>query len=257
MTSRKDEELLARCQAGLKAWIECDASASAGARTLRIGPATCAIVPVSPERSIINSVSYEQGEGAALIDAHDEIAAAYAEAGVNAWLVWVNPGDRETAEALAARGHKLDGKPVAMGAPLAALDLGAPPPRSSLRFAPAVVGEINERAYKLAPNEFSGVFSELGEDAPIRFYLAEADGAAVACVGMIDLAGDAGVYWVATDPAFRGRGLCKSLMREALHDSRAAGCTTTTLQASPKGLPIYRKLGYRELGEFELWERRV
>jgi hypothetical protein len=41
-----------------------------------------------------------------------------------------------------------------------------------------------------------------------------------------------------------------------LLDARERGCETTSLQATQMGLPVYRRLGYRELGVIEMWERR-
>jgi ribosomal protein S18 acetylase RimI-like enzyme len=61
---------------------------------------------------------------------------------------------------------------------------------------------------------------------------------------------------VGTDPAARRRGLAAALMRLAIADAAAAGCTTTTLQATQMGRPLYRGLGYEELGEMRLWEHR-
>ena len=62
---------------------------------------------------------------------------------------------------------------------------------------------------------------------------------------------------VATVPEFRGRGLCSELMRPALRSARETdGCTTTTLEGSPMGEPVYDRMGYRSLGRFGLWEKR-
>ena len=56
--------------------------------------------------------------------------------------------------------------------------------------------------------------------------------------------------------AARGRGLATSLMRRALADARERGCTTTTLVATKMGHPVYARLGYRDLGRVQMWERR-
>jgi hypothetical protein len=45
-------------------------------------------------------------------------------------------------------------------------------------------------------------------------------------------------------------------MRQALVDARERGVETTSLQATAMGLSLYRRLGYRELGVIEMWERR-
>jgi len=44
-------------------------------------------------------------------------------------------------------------------------------------------------------------------------------------------------------------------MRTALRAARDQGCTSTSLEASAAGRPVYARLGYRDLGETQLWER--
>jgi ribosomal protein S18 acetylase RimI-like enzyme len=68
---------------------------------------------------------------------------------------------------------------------------------------------------------------------------------------------DCGISFVATVPAARRRGLARSVMHEALAAARAAGLTTTTLQATETGERLYRSLGYRRLCDMQLWERRA
>jgi hypothetical protein len=48
-----------------------------------------AIVPARPDRSVFNSVVFE--EPGALLAVCDELDAAYAAAGVQAWTVWCAP----------------------------------------------------------------------------------------------------------------------------------------------------------------------
>jgi len=45
-------------------------------------------------------------------------------------------------------------------------------------------------------------------------------------------------------------------MGQALHDARAAGLNSTTLQATEVGERLYNALGYRHLCSMQLWERR-
>ena len=61
---------------------------------------------------------------------------------------------------------------------------------------------------------------------------------------------------MATVPAARGRGLATALMAHALADARERGRTTSTLQATDLGRPVYERLGYRSLGEIQMWEKR-
>ena len=56
------------------------------------------------------------------------------------------------------------------------------------------------------------------------------------------------MWWVATAPEARGRGLASGLMRRALADGRERGNDISTLQATKMGRPVYEGLGYRAFG---------
>jgi ribosomal protein S18 acetylase RimI-like enzyme len=107
----------------------------------------------------------------------------------------------------------------------------------------AVVGTLNDAAYgqgeRLAPL--------IGALAPgaVDPYGLRVDGA-WACVAVtLTVGDDLSIQYVATDARFRRRGLATALLRAVLADAHAAGLRTATLQASPDGLPVYRRLGFR------------
>ena len=77
------------------------------------------------------------------------------------------------------------------------------------------------------------------------------------CATGHDHDGDFSVTLVATLPEARGRGLAGRLLTHALHEARERGCTTTSLQATKMGQPVYGRLGYRDLGPVQMWERRA
>src|SRR3954447_22002798 len=94
----------------------------AGGETSRVverDGVVASLAPAVPHASIVNSVGYRDAE--ALQATLDELAAAYDEAGVRAWTVWVPEDDREAAALLEASGSRLDAEPVAMVVDLAAL----------------------------------------------------------------------------------------------------------------------------------------
>jgi GNAT superfamily N-acetyltransferase len=93
-------------------------------------------------------------------------------------------------------------------------------------------------------------------DAGAHMYLASVDGKDACSVVILDHEGDAGVWAVGTNENARGRGLAKGLLSRALEHARDRGCATTTLQATRAGRPAYERLGYRDLGTLEMWERR-
>jgi predicted acetyltransferase len=73
----------------------------------------------------------------------------------------------------------------------------------------------------------------------------------------VEAKGDCGITLVGTTPEARRRGLASALTLAALRSAIDAGCTTSTLQATTMGAPVYAGLGYRSLGEMRLWERRI
>ena len=54
-------------------------------------------------------------------------------------------------------------------------------------------------------------------------------------------------FWV--EPAYRGRGVARSLVREAVAESRRRGFRVTALHASAAGRHVYEKEGFRSSGE--------
>jgi GNAT superfamily N-acetyltransferase len=213
-----------------------------------------AIVPAAPDRSVFNSVFYEDGER--LLASLDELSVAYETAGVRAWTVWVPEEDRETAAGLAEAGHLDDAEPRDMGMPLT--DLRIPDPDPELTIAEredyGEMARLNEIAYGHPRGDFRAVAEAPMPD--LRIYFAELEGEAVAALAVWKHDTDAVVIWVATVPEARGRGISGRLLARALVDARDQGLETSTLQATKLGYPVYEKLGYREFGTQHMWERR-
>ena len=214
---------------------------------------SAAIVPGSPKRSFFNTVLYT--DAAAMIDSIDGLAAAYAEAEIEAWTVWVPEADGEVAEALEAAGHRLDATPRAMAMPIGDLRAPEPDPQLQIREEPdyELLCTINEVAYGFAPGEFPVM---QGEIPALRSYLGSIDGETVACAGAFTHGSDCEIVFVAVLPEGRGRGISGRLTARALADASEQGLETTTLQASQLGYPVYVKLGYADYGELQMWERR-
>jgi ribosomal protein S18 acetylase RimI-like enzyme len=237
--------------ANLYPFYELMAAGAPTSRLERFEGVTACIVPAVAQRSFMNAVLYE--DAAALEPVLDRLAAIYDAAGVAAWTVWVHPGDEAAAGVLERAGHTLDARPVSMGMPLAGWE---PPDASDVEVGPIDVGDvtrINDAAYGWN-DEFTHGLLQAPEG--LRLYGAQVDGEPAACAAWLRHADDCAVYMVACLPAAQGRGLASELMRRMLCDGNAEGCTTTTLQASPSGYPIYLRLGYRDLGRLEMWERR-
>lgn len=214
------------------------------------------VVPATPNRSVLNSVLYADPEP--VLARHGELLALYDAAGCSAWAVWVHDGDDVLADGLLERGHHLDARPTLMGAVLDEMDLE---PRVELDLDPEPrwpdVGPINEAAYGLPTGTFAGAVERIPADVALRPLVARIDGRPAACAAWLHSDdGDCAVQSVATLPEAQGRGLAGELLREALRRARAAGCTTTTLDATAAGAPVYERLGYRALSPMRMLEHR-
>jgi hypothetical protein len=62
-----------------------------------------------------------------------------------------------------------------------------------------------------------------------------------------------GVFTIATVPSERGRGHGAAMTVRLAADGAAAGCDVAALQASDMGRPIYERLGYRLIVEYDVY----
>lgn len=248
-----DAEGWRRLIASLAQWSRAIDGASEGMRSIDRDGLVMTITPAVPERSIVNDIVY--WDGGALIAGYDEIEQAYADAGIEAWLVWVPDGDTGVAAALAERGHVLDSDPEAMVLDLDDVKRPAEPSGFTRAVDPVELARLNDHAYGMR-SAFARALAQLEGGGGLYFYGAE-DGEGLAS-GLVtfDYEDDCSVWLVATCESARGRGLASALMAHALADARERGRTTSTLQASDLGRPVYERLGYRSLGEIQLWEKR-
>jgi GNAT superfamily N-acetyltransferase len=236
----------------LRAFWLANAKASRGGSTLELPGVAAAIVPAMPDRSVVSCVMYD--EAADLERQLDRIDAAYRDAGVLAWTVWVHESDQRAQAALSAAGNVLDAEPMGQARELDGMEgpadgeLDLVPNPSPADFDPVVEGAYGWPGFADAMPAFPEGFHP---------YLALLDGRPACCLGTFDCDGDTGIQLVGTVPEARGRGLAGRLLTKALVDARDRGCTTTTLQATAMGHPVYSRLGYRDIGRIQMWERRM
>jgi GNAT superfamily N-acetyltransferase len=228
------------------------AGASDGARLFERDGVLAAVVPVAPERSVVNAATYAHPK--ALHGAYDELAAAYDDIGAQ-WTVWVHPDDGEPAALLRERGHVLDAQPEAM-----ARALDDPPGRPQLEDWTAEgsmkdVGVLNDLAYGYGNHSFRHALSGISGDE-VRVYVACVHGKPAGCLMTVDDDWNTDIAWVAVEPEARGRGLSGKLLAHALADAAERGQRTSTLVSTKLGRPVYERLGFRALGRLQMWERR-
>ena len=230
--------------------------ASEGAAMWAAPGITAAVVPATPQRSLINSVVYE--DVASLEAAYDGLVDAYAAAGVAGWTVWTPDHDADAISLLTGRGHAFDGEPVAMTLDL---ELFKPPDPGDLEWDADAsfeeLGRINDEAYGLvAPDGIAGAMAGAANGVPIRVYRARRGGETASVLATIDHDDDLGIYFVATRAEHGRQGLAGRLLAAALAEGRDRGLSTSSLQSSAKGDAVYTRLGYERHFRLHLYERR-
>jgi len=250
-------DMAARQRGGLRAFLRLFVDATPGARLLDTPRGVTALIcPTRPERSLVNSVVYD--DPAALVAALPALACDYDAEGIEAWTVWANVGDEIVPEACAAHRHVLDATPELMWAPLDTLspDVELADDVTLDRDASwGALGDLCDAANGLPADHLACTIRAADPVAGLRTVAVEGR-RPVACAAAVIDDDNAHVILVATLPDRRGHGLASRCTADVLARARAAGAETTTLEATQLGRPVYRRMGYRELGALGMWERR-
>lgn len=174
------------------------------------------------------------------------------------FTVWIRPevdDDVETA-ALAAGFFQLSSSPwMVLESPLAPAPL---PAGLEIREATDECGvldarDVNREAYtslQMPAAEVDALYAvpRRALSANNRILVGYAEGRPVSTAMLIFTHGVAGVYWVGTVEAARGRGYAAAMTRAVSNAGFEAGSRIVALQASVMGEPIYARLGYRTIG---------
>jgi GNAT superfamily N-acetyltransferase len=86
------------------------------------------------------------------------------------------------------------------------------------------------------------------------FVAREHDRAVAGGVAMLSH-GIGGLYWIATDPAARGRGVGAAVTAAAANWCFDFGAANVQLQASAMGRSVYERLGFETLYHYDVWQR--
>jgi GNAT superfamily N-acetyltransferase len=170
----------------------------------------------------------------------------------------LRPGsDAVLADLAAARGMKPDGEPRLMihdatagvGAirrarGLTVRQLGPSEGLVHARVAAAAFGDPEEM-FLPSPDV-------MGLDG-LRCYVGEADGRPVTTALSVTDGEFSGIFNVATEPAYRGRGFGTAVTARALANGVMAGAAWSWLLSSEEGYPLYRNLGFRTIETWTHW----
>lgn len=184
-----------------------------------------------------------------------DATAFMAERGVP-WLLWVRGGMNEALlDAGRRAGLTNAGGPPAMA--LSAIPEMPPLPEGLEITVVRNVAELNvardvgARGFEM-PREFVDVLAaeSMLNDPTVAIVTGSVDGVPVS-TALVGVTGTtAGIYNVATPPEHRRRGYGEAITWAAVAEGRRLGCDHSVLQASPMGAPIYRQMGYVDLGTY-------
>ncbi len=234
--------------------VDLVAQGSPRARVVEFPGVRGSICPASPDQSYVNAVV--AASASSLSAAYDELAGEYDAAGVRAWTVWVKEGDAESGAILADHGHVLDGVPRAMARELVDLPDPPTPPPAGLTddVEPVHLGRINDVAYEHLMPQFAHAWTRLPPTADALAVVRDDEPVAVGLA--VDGGIDAHLTGIATLPEHRGEGFAAAIVSELMRRAAARGRTVMTLVGTRAGVPVYERLGFRDVGMLEMWERR-
>ena len=177
------------------------------------------------------------------------------------WSVWPTDEPADLPERLVRAGFEDVGRNPLMTYDLEALGDPEPPPVGlEIREALDTATRSQVAAYATEAvgwnddgreNPYAATFLRLAEEPSprMRIFGGWLDGELVSCAELFTGSGLAGIYAVATTEAVRGRGFGRALTLAAMHAGRDEGRRLAVLMASDLGEPVYRRIGYRDVGE--------
>jgi GNAT superfamily N-acetyltransferase len=245
-----DATLFARQWAGLVAEVRLFGARAPRAEVIEADGMVAAVMPTAPHSSVMNvALTVDPTATPAQLAT---LAERYRQAGMTKWGLWVDGDHVEAAKAAEAQGMVLDSRPTPMVIDLHALPFDDAPPRAPVDL--ATIGRVNDLAYgypepKLAP-------AIRGLPPETLTYGASHEGSTAAVAIAYDLGDDTAVWFVATLPSAQRKGLGRAILQRLLLDARERGQRTASLQASPKGRPLYERIGFEPVGALHLYEER-
>jgi GNAT superfamily N-acetyltransferase len=225
---------------GLVAQVEMFGRTAPQARLIERGSMVASVLPSVPQSSIANAAI---GRTPDVRPEHlGELAREFRSAGVHKWGLWL-PGEQPAPE----HAMVLDSTPAAMLHDLT--DLEDVPPTGTPDL--ATVGRVNDLAYGFEEPRLAPALANLDNDV-----LAYGIGDHSVAMAYDHGHDDTVVWFVATRPEDRGKGLASTILKRLLLEAKQRGRKTASLQASQKGKPVYERLGFRTVGELHLYEER-
>lgn len=131
-----------------------------------------------------------------------------------------------------------------------------------VEFGPVEPDEVD--AWAVAMDEGYGLPPGLGAmcasaaaDGTAELFAARSGGRILSTSMLFLHDGLAGIYCVATRPEARGKGLGAYVTSEPLRMARKKGYKTGILQSSEAGYPVYKRIGFRDVGSIPIYIRHA
>lgn len=183
---------------------------------------------------------------------------------------WVTPSTRPEGlgVTLQARGLRHAYDAPGMIADLTTVPLDVQPPRGITIARLTNADELTDwlDVFTIAfstPEHEIGIWREayarcgVGENKPWQHFVAYDGDTPLATTSVLVVGDLAGIYFVATLPEARGRGIGSAVTRAAMRYAREVGATRAALQSSEIGFSVYRSLGFVERCVVSAYEWRL
>jgi ribosomal protein S18 acetylase RimI-like enzyme len=116
-------------------------------------------------------------------------------------------------------------------------------------------GALSDAAYGNGARELERTLARIPPGRAQAYGRRDSAGGVVAAAVLVQFEQDCSIQYVATRPDAQRLGHGAALLADALARARRQGCGTSSLQASDAGARLYRRLGYRNVGQLELRHR--
>jgi ribosomal protein S18 acetylase RimI-like enzyme len=119
----------------------------------------------------------------------------------------------------------------------------------------AEAGALSDAAYGNRARELERTLACIPPEHAQAHGRRDRAGRMVAAAVLLEFEEDCSVQYVATRPDAQRLGHGTALLGDALAQARRERCSTSSLQSSDAGARLYRRLGYRTVGQLELRHR--